>query len=98
MDPSGLPGAPCFAYQLNDLALGGVAAEGLLGEQFPAVQGHLEDATRTWLEGDESTRQRLLDLSRQTGGSEFIVSDDAVFDRYMHGTWTLGSGEWEVGS
>jgi hypothetical protein len=70
--------------QSHDFSGLGMPAERLLGEDEPAVHRHLEDPAgrlhEVHLGGGESLRQ----LSRQTGGSGPIVSDDAEFDRDLH--------------
>ena len=67
--------------QLHDLSRLGVAPEGLLREHQLAVHRHLEDAAGGGHQPDLGVGKRLLQLSRQTGGSGLVVSDDAVLDR-----------------
>jgi hypothetical protein len=84
MGASSLTGTPCCLDQFQDLAPRRVPAEGLLREQSFAIQAHFEHAARTWLQRDLGSRNGLLDLSRQTGGSQFVVSNDAVLDADVH--------------
>jgi hypothetical protein len=62
----------------------------LLGEHQAVIDGHFKEPTRSLEQADLCVRIGLLDLGRQTGGSGFVVSDDAVLDRDMHeGTGAL---------
>jgi hypothetical protein len=61
-----------------------VPAEGLLGEDQVAVHGDLEDAAGGRDQPDLGVGNVLFQLSRQTGGSRLIVSDDAVLDDHAH--------------
>src|SRR5215212_10453022 len=61
-----------------------VAPEGLLRERQASVHGDLEDAARGGHQPDLGVRKFALQLSRQTGGSRFVVSNDAVFDDDPH--------------
>src|SRR5687767_12428670 len=72
-------------YEADDLARLRVPAQGRLRKQRRAVDGHFEHAARGADHFDLDTGECLLQLSRQTGGSELVVSDDAVFDANMHG-------------
>jgi hypothetical protein len=69
---------------LEDLAGLGVAPGRLLGEYQCAVDGHLEESAGRLEQPNFGIRIGLLDLSRQTGSSGLVVSDDAVLDRHMH--------------
>ena len=79
--------------QVYDLARLGVPARGALREhQFP-IDHHVENTAGT---GDQlrlDAGKRLLQLSHQTGGSWFVVSNDAVVDRGAH-----GSSIWKAGA
>ena len=70
--------------QLHDLSRLGVAAERLLGKDEIAVHRDLEDAPGRRHQADIGLRVGLLQLSRQTGGSGLVVSDDAVLDHDAH--------------
>ena len=59
-------------------------AERLLGERQTAVDRHLEHPARRLHELDGRLGEPLPDLRRQTGGARFVVSNDAVLDRYAH--------------
>jgi hypothetical protein len=61
-----------------------VPAEGLLGEHQLAVHGDLEDAAGGRDQPDLGVGYVLFQLSRQTGGSRLVVSDDAVLDDHAH--------------
>jgi hypothetical protein len=61
-----------------------MASERLLGEDETAVHRHIEDPTGRLHESNLCAGERLRELSRQTGGSGLIVSDDAVLDRDQH--------------
>ena len=58
----------------------------LLGEHEAAVDRHLEDAAGGLDQPDFGVGKGLLQLSRQTGGSGLVVSNDAVLDR-RHARW-----------
>jgi hypothetical protein len=70
--------------QLDHLTGRGVPAQGLLGKDLVVSHADLEDPARGFHELDLSIRKRLPQLSRQTGGSGLVVSDDAVFDGDLH--------------
>ena len=57
---------------------------GLLREHQVAVHCHLEDSAGGRHQPDFGVGELLLQLSRQTGGSGLVVSDDAVFDDDPH--------------
>lgn len=63
-----------------------MATQRLLGEHRVAVHGHLEDSPRGLDQLGLDTGKLFLQLSRQTGGSGLVVSNDAVFDADVHGT------------
>jgi hypothetical protein len=69
---------------LENFAGLGVASCRFLGEHERAVDGHLEESAGRLEQPDFGIRKGLLELSRQTGGSWLVVSDDAVQDRHMH--------------
>jgi hypothetical protein len=58
--------------------------KGLLGKDQVAVHGNLEDAAGGRDQPDLGVRYVLFQLSRQTGGSRLVVSDDAVLDDHAH--------------
>jgi len=62
----------------------GVPPERLLGKDGPPVDLDLEHPAGGLDQLDLGLGIRLANLSRQTGGSRLIVSDDAVFDRHTH--------------
>ena len=68
------------------LARFGMALQRQLGEQQLAVQGHLEPAAAAWQQGHtgDPGRPSVEKLSRQTGGSIGVVSDDAELDGEVH--------------
>jgi len=70
--------------ELQHLAGLGVPPERLLGEDAAAVDLNLEHPARGLDQLDLGLGIRLANLSRQTGGSRLVVSDDAVFDRHAH--------------
>ncbi len=67
-----------------------MAAHRLLGEQESPVDRHIEHAARGFHKADVGVGKGLLQLSRQTGGSGLVVSDDAVLDRDLHAVIPLG--------
>jgi hypothetical protein len=71
-------------HRLEDLARLGVAAARFLGEHQLSVHGNFEQTTRGLHQPDLGFGECLLQLSRQTGGSGLIVSDNAVLNRYKH--------------
>src|SRR6266853_5598408 len=71
--------------QFHDLSWLRVAPESLLREYQIAVDGHFEDAARRGHQPDFGIGNFMLQLSRQTGGSRLVVSDDAVLDDHAHG-------------
>lgn len=56
----------------------------LLGKDQLAVHRDLEQAAGGLDQLNFRLRVRLLQLSRQTGGSGLVVSNNAVLDCYMH--------------
>jgi len=70
--------------ELQHLAGLGVPPERLLGEDAPAVDLNLEHPARGLDQLDLGLGIRLANLSRQTGGSRLVVSNDAVFDCHAH--------------
>jgi hypothetical protein len=73
-----------------------VPAERLLGKDQVPVHGDLEDAPGGRDQPDLGVGDVLFQLSRQTGGSRLIVSDDAVLDDDPHACllW-IGAGPSE---
>jgi hypothetical protein len=55
-----------------------------LGEDQRVIHRHLEDSTGGRDQLNVGSGIRLLQLSRQTGGSGLVVSDDAELDTHMH--------------
>jgi hypothetical protein len=80
------------ADQLHYFSRPGVASERLLGENEVVVHGHVEDAAGRWDLTNFGIREGVSQLSRQTGGSGLVVSDDAVLDRDDHGCLSSGYG------
>jgi hypothetical protein len=70
--------------EAHDLAGLGVTPRGLLGKDDAAVHLYLEDAAGGLDELHFRMREGISNLGRQTGGPRFVVSDDAVLDRYLH--------------
>jgi hypothetical protein len=66
--------------QSHDLSRLGVASERLLGENEAAVNRHVEHPARGLHGADLGIGKGLFQLSRQTGGSGLIISNDAVSD------------------
>jgi hypothetical protein len=62
-----------------------MASDGLLREDEAAVNRHVEYAARRLDGADFGIGKGLLQLSRQTGGSGLIVSNDAILDGDEHG-------------
>ena len=62
-----------------------MATRSLLGKDDAAVHLHLEDAAGGLDELHIRVGKRVANLGRQTGGPRFVVSDDAVLDRDLHG-------------
>ena len=71
--------------QSHDLSRLRVAPERLLGENEATVYRHVEHAARGLYQAELGIGKGLFQLSRQTGGSGLIVSNDAVLDRDEHG-------------
>ena len=55
-----------------------------LGEDQRVTHRHFEDTTGRRDQLDVGIGKRLLQLSRQTGGSGLVVSDNAELDTHMH--------------
>jgi hypothetical protein len=70
---------------LKHLTRRGVPADGLLGEGQLPVHANLEQAARRLDQSYVRLGKCLLQLSRQTGGPGFIISDNAILNRDMHG-------------
>lgn len=73
-------------YEADDLAGLRVPAHRRLREHHDAIHGDVEHAAGGADHFDLDTGEFLLQLSRQTGGSGLIVSNDAEFDADMHGS------------
>ncbi|MDQ3223257.1 MAG: hypothetical protein M3Q75_07285, partial [Gemmatimonadota bacterium] len=65
---------------LQDFSWLGVPPRSLLGEYRPAVNRHLEHPTGGFDQFHFSVGKGLLQLSRQTGGSGFVVSNHTVLN------------------
>jgi hypothetical protein len=61
-----------------------MAPGGPLGENQTVIYGNLEPPTGRRHELDLRVRKLPLQLSRQTGGSWLVVSDDAILDDHAH--------------
>jgi hypothetical protein len=70
--------------QSRDLSRLGMTAERAFGEDQVAVHGHLEHPPGRRDQAKLRLRELLLQLSRQTGGSRLVISDDAVLDHHAH--------------
>jgi hypothetical protein len=70
--------------QLHDLAFLGMPVELGLLEYGPAIAQNFEPPALRRNQLDFRFRKRLPYLSRQPGGSGFIVSNRAVFDCDLH--------------
>lgn len=70
---------------MHNLARCRVSASGFFGEDQLPVDGYLEQAAGGLDETDLRIGKGLFQLSRQTGSPGFVVSDNAVLDRHMHG-------------
>ena len=73
-------------HELQDLTWLRVSTERLLGEYATAVHFDLEDPAGGVDQLHLRPGKRLANLSRQTGGPRFVVSNDAVFNRHAHMT------------
>jgi hypothetical protein len=71
-------------HQPHDFSGLGVTSHRLFGENAATVHLHLEHAARRLDQLHVGVGVGLADFGRQTGGSWFVVSDDAVFDRNTH--------------
>jgi hypothetical protein len=67
-----------------------MSPERALGKHEDAVLGDFEHATAPLQQLDGSLRICLANLGRQTGGPRFVVSNDAIANRDVHGL------EWAV--
>jgi hypothetical protein len=61
-----------------------VSTHSFLGEHQLAVDRHLEKTSGRLDQADLGFGKGLFQLSRQTGGSRLVVSDNAILDRHMH--------------
>jgi hypothetical protein len=78
-------------HQSDDLSRLGVAPECALRKDEIAVHRHLEHPPGRRDQPKFGVRVQLLQLSRQTGGSRLVVSDDAVLDDHPHGARLLST-------
>jgi len=79
-------------HQSQHLAGPRVPAKTSLGEHQSTIDADLEDSARRLHQLELRSRESLPQFGDQTGRPGFIVSDDAVFDRDLHGA-TLVSVE-----
>jgi len=70
--------------QLHDLSRLGVTAERALRKDEIAVHRYLEHPAGRRHQADLRFREQLLQLSRQTGGSRLVISDDTILDYDAH--------------
>src|SRR5690242_14325821 len=70
--------------QSHDLPRLRVPPESPLGKDEVAIHRHFEDTAGGGNETDFRVRPSLFQLSRQTGGSGLVVSDDAELDDRAH--------------
>ena len=73
---------------MHNLARCRVSASGFFGEDQLTVDGYLEQAAGGLDETDLCFGKGLLQLSRQTGSSGLVVSNDTILNGYAH----LGTG------
>ena len=77
--------------QRQDLSRLRVPPERLLRKHQVTVHRHLEHPARRGHQPDLGVGDLRLQLSRQTGGSWLVVSDDAILDDHAHaGTPRVG--------
>jgi hypothetical protein len=72
-----------------------VPPQRFLRENQLAVNRDLEEAAGRLHQADFDVGKGLFQLSRQTGGSRMVVSDNAILDNHMHdvehlATWANG--------
>jgi len=70
--------------QLQDLPRLGMTPKRFFRKDQTPVHGDFEDPTGRRHQPDIGIRNLFFQLSRQTGGSRLVVSDDAVFDDHAH--------------
>jgi hypothetical protein len=75
---------------LHDLSRLGVTAERALGKDEIAVHRNLEHPAGRRHQADLRLREQLLQLSRQTGGSRLVISDNAILDHDAHALLLTG--------
>ena len=73
---------------LKNLLFGGKTSLVVLGKNFLAVSGHVEYAAPATSDYGVDV-EFLFDLSRQTGGSRVVISNDAVLDLDVHACSSL---------
>jgi len=71
-------------HQSNHFTGGGVAPHGPLGKDQRLVRRDVEDAAGRRNHLHFGIGKRVAQLSRQTGGSGLVVSDDAILDANAH--------------
>jgi hypothetical protein len=73
-----------------------VALERPLGEHQHAVFRNFEHASASLQQLHRRLGIRGANLGRQTGGPWFVVSNDAVANRDVHGACGEGDQRWET--
>ena len=68
----------------RDLSRSRVSSDPRLFENRHSVQHDFKPPAARWKQLDLRVRIPLLHLSRQTGGSRLVVSNNAVFDADLH--------------
>jgi hypothetical protein len=59
-------------------------ADCLLGKHQLTINGYFEQTSGRRHQADLRVGEHLFQLSRQTGGSGLVVSDNAVLNRHIH--------------
>jgi hypothetical protein len=59
-------------------------ADRLLGKHQLSIHGHLEQTSGRLHQTHLCVGKHLLQLSRQTGGSGLVVSNNAILNRHEH--------------
>jgi hypothetical protein len=65
-------------------------AGGFLGKDQLSIHGYLEQTSGRLHQAHLCIREHLFQLSRQTGGSGLVVSNNAVLNRHIHGAGVPG--------
>jgi hypothetical protein len=69
---------------LPNLTGSSMPAGGFLGKDQLSIHGYLEKTSGRLHQAHLCIREHLFQLSRQTGGSGLVVSDNAVLNRHIH--------------